>query len=185
MQAWLLELVAFVTERADWGAFLLSYTAIAVALLAAGRLALDIVTPRLAVASVILLLGVHYLGLTAVEFNPNVLLIPFWALAGWAFMRALRTPEQTRWWLILGLCVGTGFYVKYTIMLLAAVMGAFLVLDPAARGVWRTRGPLVGGVGGVVNRHAAFGLVGGKSRDALCLCRQSGRSHGHGIYSTY
>ena len=59
--------------------------------------------------------GLHYLNYTAAKFNHDVIQLPFWALAGFAFHRALRGRQITDW-LLLGLAVGLSLWAKYFVV---------------------------------------------------------------------
>ena len=65
--------------------------------------------------------GLHYFNYTAAKFNHDVIQLPFWALAGYAFHRALR-GRQLADWLLLGLAVGLSLWAKYFVVVLVAPM---------------------------------------------------------------
>jgi Dolichyl-phosphate-mannose-protein mannosyltransferase len=95
-----------------------------------------------ALVSVLIIDGLHYLNYTAAKFNHDVIQLPFWALAGFAFHRALR---GRRWadWLLLGLALGLSLWAKYFVVVLAAPMALFLLLDRDARKTLATPGPYI------------------------------------------
>ena len=61
-----------------------------------------LVGPLGALVSVLIVDGLHYFNYTAAKFNHDVIQLPFWALAGYSFHRALRQRQLTDW-LLLGL----------------------------------------------------------------------------------
>ena len=67
--------------------------------------------------------GLHYFNYTAAKFNHDVIQLPFWALAGFAFHRALRGRQMTDW-LLLGLAVGMSLWAKYFVVVLVGADGA-------------------------------------------------------------
>jgi hypothetical protein len=86
--------------------------------------------------------GLHYLNYTSAKFNHDVIQLPFWALAGFALHRALR-GRQTVDWLLLGLAVGLSLWAKYFVLVLAAPMALFLLVDRDARKTLATPGPYI------------------------------------------
>ena len=95
-----------------------------------------------ALVAVLIVDGLHYLNYTAAKFNHDVIQLPFWALAGFAFHRALRGGE-IRHWLLLGLAVGLSLWAKYFVAVLALPMALFVLLDRDARKSLATPGPYV------------------------------------------
>ncbi|MGE3145822.1 MAG: glycosyltransferase family 39 protein, partial [Pseudorhodoplanes sp.] len=77
------------------------------------------------------------------KFNHDVIQLPFWALAGFAFHAALRENRMLHW-LALGLGLGLAFWSKYFFIVLAVPLVLFLLLDREARATLRTPGPWLG-----------------------------------------
>ncbi len=84
--------------------------------------------------------GLHYFNYTAAKFNHDVIQLPFWALAGFAFHRALRGGRSADW-MLLGLAVGMSLWAKYFVVVLVAPMVLFVLIDRDARKVLATPGP--------------------------------------------
>ena len=95
-----------------------------------------------ALVAVLIVDGLHYFNFTAAKFNHDVIQLPFWALAGFAFHRALRRGHIGHW-LLLGLAIGISLWAKYFVVVLVAPMIAFMVVDANARRHWLTPGPYV------------------------------------------
>jgi len=95
-----------------------------------------------ALLAVLIIDGLHYLNYTAAKFNHDVVQLPFWALAGLAWHRALRGRQLTDW-LLLGLAVGMSLWAKYFVVVLVAPMLAFALIDREARKVLATPGPWI------------------------------------------
>lgn len=93
-----------------------------------------------AMAAVLIVDGLHYFNFTAPKFNHDVIQLPFWALAGFAFHAALRDRRLAHW-LLLGAGLGLAFWSKYFFVILAAPMVLFLLLDREARRTLATPGP--------------------------------------------
>ena len=95
-----------------------------------------------ALVSVLIVDGLHYFNYTAAKFNHDVIQLPFWALAGYSFHRALRERQLTDW-LLLGLALGLSLWAKYFVVVLAAPMVVFALVDRDARKVLATPGPYI------------------------------------------
>ena len=110
------------------------------ALAAVFAMARPLAGPIGALAAVLIVDGLHYFNYTAAKFNHDVIQLPFWALAGFAFHRALRGGEN-RHWLLLGLAVGLSLWAKYFVLVLAVPLALFVLIDRDARKALRTPGP--------------------------------------------
>lgn len=140
MQAWCLEVIAALTGRAAWAPFFVSQVAVIVAFWAVWRTGQRIMGASQALIGVLLLEGVIYYNLTSTEFNPNVLQLAFWALAGWSFHRAVKGNRLFDW-LLLGLWGAGGLYSKYSTVLLLGVFVFLVVARPEARRCLKKPGP--------------------------------------------
>lgn len=106
------------------------------------RLALPMVGALGALASVLIVDGLHYFTSTSPKFNHDVVQLPFWALAGVAYYYALRTG-RTLHWALLGFALGMALWAKYFVVILAFPLALFLLADRDARSALRTPGPYV------------------------------------------
>ena len=95
-----------------------------------------------ALVSVLIIDGLHYFNYTAAKFNHDVIQLPFWALAGLSYHRALRENRNADW-LLLGLAMGLSLWAKYFVVVLAAPMVLFALVDRDARKVLTTPGPYI------------------------------------------
>ena len=93
-----------------------------------------------ALVAVLIIDGMHYFQYTAVKFNHDVIQLPFWAFAGYAFRTALKHGRIGHW-LLLGFCFGAALWAKYFVVVLAAPYALFLFLDRDARGALKTPRP--------------------------------------------
>jgi Dolichyl-phosphate-mannose-protein mannosyltransferase len=84
--------------------------------------------------------GLHYFHYTAAKFNHDVIQLPLWALAGYAFHSALRRGHLG-FWLLLGVAIGLALWAKYFVLMLAIPLALFLLLDRDARKLLPTPGP--------------------------------------------
>jgi 4-amino-4-deoxy-L-arabinose transferase-like glycosyltransferase len=95
-----------------------------------------------ALVAVLILDGMHYFHYTAVKFNHDVIQLPLWALAGYAFHAGLK-HGRTLDWIWLGLAVGISLWAKYFVVVLAAPLALFLLIDRDARKALATPGPWI------------------------------------------
>jgi 4-amino-4-deoxy-L-arabinose transferase-like glycosyltransferase len=96
-----------------------------------------------ALIAILIIDGLHYFQYTAPKFNHDVIQLPFWALAGYAFHAALKRGKLGHW-LLLGFAFGGALWAKYFVLVLAASYALFLLFDRDARSAWRTPGPWLG-----------------------------------------
>lgn len=140
MQSWWLQTLAVLTNRADWGHFLASQVAVVVTFWAVWKTGRRMVSKTAALISVLLLEGVIYYNFTSIEFNPNVLQLPFWALSCFFFHCAVK---NNRWhdWVLLAVAAAGGMYSKYSTALLLLVLSFLMVAQPLAARRFKGYGP--------------------------------------------
>jgi Dolichyl-phosphate-mannose-protein mannosyltransferase len=95
-----------------------------------------------ALIAVLIVDGLHYYNYTAAKFNHDVIQLPLWALAGYAFHAGLRRG-RLRDWVLLGLALGLALWAKYFVVVLAAPLALFLLFDRDARRALATPGPWI------------------------------------------
>ena len=139
---WWLVQIAFMTVGHDFAYYLLAQIAVAASLTFVFLTARALVGPLGALASVLIVDGLHYLNFTSAKFNHDVVQLPFWAMAGYAFHRALRGRQNTDW-LLLGLAVGISLWAKYFVAVLAIPLALFILFDREARQTLKTPGPYI------------------------------------------
>jgi 4-amino-4-deoxy-L-arabinose transferase-like glycosyltransferase len=138
---WLVE-IAYRTVGHDFAYYLLAEIAVVAGFALVFLTARPLVGGLGALAAVLIADGLHYFNYTAAKFNHDVIQLPFWALAGYAFHRALR-GRQTADWPLLGLAAGMALWAKYFVVVLVAPMAVFLLVDRDARKTLSTPGPYV------------------------------------------
>jgi len=136
---WLIELVRkFI--GADMGYYALAQLAVVGCFALVWLMARPLAGPIGAIVSVLIIDGIHYFHYTAAKFNHDVIQLPLWALAGYAFHAALRRGRILHW-ILLGLAIGSALWAKYFVVVLAAPLALFLVGDREARKSLKTPGP--------------------------------------------
>src|SRR6476469_5685919 len=132
---WLVELVHQVVDL-DTAYYALAQVALV------GLTARPLVGPVGALIAILILDGLHYFHFTAAKFNHDVIQLPLWALAGYAFHAALRRGRMIHW-LLLGVAIGLSLWAKYFVVVLAVPLALFLLLDRDARKALKTPGPWI------------------------------------------
>jgi 4-amino-4-deoxy-L-arabinose transferase-like glycosyltransferase len=136
---WLVE-IAHRLFGADAAYYALAQAAVVIAFALVFATARPLVGATGALVAVLIIDGMHYFGYTAVKFNHDVIQLPFWALAGYAFLAALKQGRLGHWCLV-GVAFGGALWAKYFVVVLAAPYALFMVFDPRARRAFATPGP--------------------------------------------
>lgn len=145
---WMLAAARHLDPGADWPLYLLSPLCVTIAFWALWRLARDFVDAPRALIAILLLEGVYYHNFTTPEFNPNVVLLPLWALTMLCFWRALDRDSLGAW-LLCGLFAALGLLGKYFTLFLIAPM-VLLLLTPAFRPLLLRPGPYLAAAVGLL-----------------------------------
>jgi 4-amino-4-deoxy-L-arabinose transferase-like glycosyltransferase len=141
---WLVEIV-YRVGGADFAYYLLAQLCVLAAFALVWATALPLVGPAGALASVLIVDGLHYFNFTAPKFNHDVMQLPFWALAGFSFHAALRTGRLLHW-AGLGLALGLAVWAKYFVVVLAVPLVLFLLIDSRARRALTRPGPYLAAI---------------------------------------
>jgi len=128
---WLVEVV-HQTVGLDTAYYALAQIAVVSAFAAVWLTARPLVGAVGALVAVLILDGLHYFHFTAAKFNHDVIQLPLWALAGYAFHAALRRGRMVHW-LLLGVAIGLSLWAKYFVVVLAVPLALFLLIDRQAR----------------------------------------------------
>jgi 4-amino-4-deoxy-L-arabinose transferase-like glycosyltransferase len=136
---WLVE-IAHRAVGADAAYYALGQAAVVIAFALVFATARPIVGATGALVAVLIVDGLHYFQYTAVKFNHDVIQLPFWALAGYAFHAALKRGRLLHW-LLLGVAFGGALWAKYFVVVLAVPYALFLLCDRKARPALATPGP--------------------------------------------
>ena len=142
---WFLAEIAYRVTGTDDSLYALSQAAVIVAFIAVWMTARPLVGTLGALAAILIIDGLHYLNLSAVKFNHNIVEMPLWALAGFAFHAGLR-GGKLRHWMLLGAALGLAWWAKYFVVILAAPLALFLLFDPQARRRLAGPGPWIAAI---------------------------------------
>jgi 4-amino-4-deoxy-L-arabinose transferase-like glycosyltransferase len=140
LAAWISEALAALTQHANWTSYLANELAVITTFWAVWQTGRRMVSETAALIGALLLTVIPYYNIIIPEFNPNVLSLPFWALIGWSFHRAVKDDKIIDW-LLLGLWAAASLYTKYSSALLLASLGGLMVWHPEARRHLKSIGP--------------------------------------------
>lgn len=129
----------------DDSLYALSQLVVIIAFVAVWKTARPLVGATGALAAILITDGLHYFTASATKFNHNVIELPLWALAGFAFYAGLRR-DKLGYWVLLGIAIGLAWWAKYFMVVLAAPFALFLIFDRDARRHLATPGPWVAAV---------------------------------------
>lgn len=140
LPAWVTWTLATATNGSSWAIYLTAQICVACCFFSAWRLGREMVAPQTALLAVVLLECCYYYNYESMVFNNNTAMYPWWALTVLFLYWALRTGRN-RYWIAVGACLGLGLLSKYSLLMLALPMLAFVVLHHEARSAWRRPGP--------------------------------------------
>lgn len=126
LAAWLTAIFTKFSGTVGWPIYFLSQLAVVTCFWAMWQIAKKILPPWHALISIVLLTGIYYYNIASAQFNPNILMLPTWALTAFSFYYALL--QQKNWqWLLVGICAGLAMLTKYEALLLFVPMFAVLL----------------------------------------------------------
>jgi 4-amino-4-deoxy-L-arabinose transferase-like glycosyltransferase len=136
---WVTDLAYRLTGQLDV-VYVLGPLAAVICLYAVWLLAREVAGDLKALIAVTALEAIHYYNFSVTKFAHDQMQLPFWALTGLFFWRAIARGRSTDW-MLAGLFLAEAFWSKYAVFALAATLGMILLFDPNARRAWRTPGP--------------------------------------------
>jgi 4-amino-4-deoxy-L-arabinose transferase-like glycosyltransferase len=139
---WFLGEIVYRAFGVDDALYALCQVLVIIAFIAVWATARPLVGAIGALAAVLIVDGMHYFTASAAKLNHNVVELPLWGLAGFAFCASLR-EGQLRYWILLGVSLGLALWAKYFVVVLALPLALFIIFDPAARKCLATPGPWV------------------------------------------
>ena len=123
LSGWLAEIGRIASGRqATWGLYFIARIVIAIAMYAAWRLALRLVSQSMAFVAVLALEASFLYTIVSLEFNVNTTLLPFVVLSAWFLFEGIKTGKW-KWWIGFGIACGFGMLSKYTMVLEIAKHG--------------------------------------------------------------
>lgn len=141
MPAWTMQALHWIVPSPILAPYLLSQLAIALTYLLVfltGSLVLD---RQRAAAGILLMAGSFYFTVPTIEYNHNVLQMPFWAAIIFTTARLRSRPSAWSLWLLLGALAGLGLYVKYAFAMLLIVVALYSLFEKDLRAQYLTFRP--------------------------------------------
>jgi 4-amino-4-deoxy-L-arabinose transferase-like glycosyltransferase len=138
---WLVEIV-YRVFGVDTAYYALAQAVVVIAFILVWTTARPLVGAVGALVAILIIDGMHYFNFTAAKFNHDVIQLPFWALAGFAFHAGLRRGG-IGYWVLLGAALGCALWAKYFVAVLVAPLVLFMLLDREARRRLAAPGPWV------------------------------------------
>lgn len=148
MPAWCAEWAVEITRGSLVSVYLLSNVFLAGALWAVWSTGCTLIGPSKALISVLVLETTCFFTYQGGEFNHNITLTCFWALAIHCAWRACSGGGLFSW-LAYGCCLGLGLLSKYNMVLLVGWQGLALLATVSGRRALLTPGPWIGGAVGL------------------------------------
>ena len=138
---WTVEIV-YRVFGVDTAYYALAQAVVVIAFVLVWKTARPLVGALGALVAILIIDGMHYFNFTAAKFNHDVIQLPFWALAGFAFHAGLRRGG-IGYWALLGAALGCALWAKYFVAVLVAPLVLFMLLDREARRRLASPGPWV------------------------------------------
>lgn len=143
LNAWLTSLAVKIGGQSGWLVYLSSQLLVFISFWAVFKLGKKILSPMYALIAVLLLEGVQYYTIAAVDLNDNVLEIGLWAISILYYYTAVK-DQRIGHWVLCGLFLSLAFMAKYyTVMLLAAML-MFLLSTKEGRNSFKRAGIYIG-----------------------------------------
>ncbi|RNC78914.1 glycosyltransferase family 39 protein [Piscirickettsia salmonis] len=139
LNAWLTRLALTISNNQDWSIYLFSQLAVGTAFWSVWRLGKIILSPWHALIAVLILFGVQYYTIAAVDFNDNVCEIALWPLMALYLYRACTT-QRLKHWILLGLLSGLALMAKYYTALPLLAMLIFMLATAKGRACFKSIG---------------------------------------------
>ena len=140
--AWILWVWFKVFPLADWAYILLAVATVAVGIYLAIELAAEWLTGEKLAAVPFLLAVIPFYNFLGLKFDQNSILIPLWALAMWAMLRALDTRHDG-WAALAGLAAAAAMLSKYWSVFLIAALSLTALFHGKRNDYFRSRAPWV------------------------------------------
>jgi 4-amino-4-deoxy-L-arabinose transferase-like glycosyltransferase len=146
LPAWLIEISLHLTGSPILGPYLLSQICVALTYFSVFATGRRLTTNNNALAGTLLATGIVYFTWTTPEFNHNVIQMPIWMAAFLLFTMIREDARRPLPWLLLGALAGLGIYAKYSVVVLYAVLGLWLLLEGRMRRALLTPWPWAAGL---------------------------------------
>lgn len=140
--AWLVRTWFSVMPTRAWAYYLFAVISATVALWIAWRISARYLTAEKRVVGLVLLTFVPFYNFHALKFNANAVLIPFWALTTWFFLRSFDT-RRAGWAVLAGAGAAAAMLGKYWSIFLLAGFAIAALTDSRRSAYLRSPAPWV------------------------------------------
>jgi 4-amino-4-deoxy-L-arabinose transferase-like glycosyltransferase len=132
LNGWLTGIAAQLDDHTGWAIYLFSQLSVGACFWAVWELGKKILSPAYALVAVVLLEGIQYYNIHAIDFNDNTLELSLWALTALYFYNALKS-QGFRDWVLAGIFAALGMMAKYYTLMLLLPMFIFMCVNPENR----------------------------------------------------
>ena len=149
LSAWVVRAWFSVFPQTDWAYYLLGIVLAAVALACAWKIAGHYLSPVKRAAGIAMLTLVSFYNFHALKYNANLVMLPLWALATWAFLRSYETRKILPA-ALAGLAAAAAMLGKYWSVILLAGLGIAVLMDARRMKYLRSAAPWITVAVGIV-----------------------------------
>jgi len=142
LPAWILWVWFRVLPLADWSYFLLSAVTLSAGIFFCIMLAAEWLSREKLAAVPFLLATIPFFNFIGLKWDQNSILIPLWALAMWAMLRAIAT-RGVLWAALAGLAAAAALLTKYWSVFLIAALALTALADRRRLDYFRSAAPWV------------------------------------------
>jgi 4-amino-4-deoxy-L-arabinose transferase-like glycosyltransferase len=121
LAAWLSAAATDIFGVIGWPVYLTSQLCVVLCFTGVWLLAKQILKPHHWLAAILLLEGITYYNITSFTLNPNIVMLPTWAMLSLTFYNAIKTSSNLQW-IYAGIWAGLAFLAKYESGLLFLVL---------------------------------------------------------------
>jgi 4-amino-4-deoxy-L-arabinose transferase-like glycosyltransferase len=142
LSGWLVGVWFAAFPRADWAYYLFAMVLAAIALWAAWKVSAGYLSVEKRIAGLALLTFVPFYNFHALKYNANAVMLPFWALTTWAFVRSYESRRALPA-ALAGLAAAGAMLGKYWSVILLAGLAIAALSDPRRWLYLRSRAPWI------------------------------------------
>lgn len=132
VMGWAGQLGQIISGSSGWGFYFFSQLCVLTAFISIWRLGKKILPSVYPIIAALMLEGIQYYSLAAVDFNDNVLLLGLWPLLALFFYNAVTT-QKIIFWVGVGIISALAMMVKYNTVLFLLPMLLFVICNTEAR----------------------------------------------------
>lgn len=139
LAAWLSNIAYQIQGSPGFSLYLLSQLAVILTFWAVWKFSLKLLTPLQALASILCLEGIYFYTFPSIQFNPDILMLPLWALLILKLYETLEKESLTGW-ISIGILAGLSVLAKYESFVLLIPIFIFMLINNQARKAFQFSG---------------------------------------------